>query len=29
MKEVKEEFKEVIGNIQNTQLEGVADINEM
>ena len=26
-KEVKEEFTEVTGNIQNTQLEGMADIN--
>jgi len=28
-KEVKEEVKEVTGNVQNTQLEGVADINEI
>jgi hypothetical protein len=28
-KEVKEKFTEVTGNIQNTQLEGVADINEI
>jgi len=28
-KEIKEEFKDVTGNVQNTQLEGVADINEI